>query len=435
MTAAKVTKIQRMWERVQTEPGLKRNVAVLAVLLVLAGVVGGYIFSHARMNWPWANEFWFNATFQSAPAISPGNGQEVRIAGVKVGEVREASVSDEGKAVLALSIDRKYRVYDNATLVLRPKSPLNEMYIELNPGGPPAKPLPEDGTLPASATTRPVQIDEVLGHLDDNTRTALATLLAESDAALASAPHSLPAGLRASNQVAHKLEPVVKALQTRKENLRKLVSSLSTIAYMSGQNDRRLTELVSSMHGTLATVGGTSRSVDAALAELPELTGRLRSAMDNTQRLADQLDPTLDNLQRASDTLPESLSSFTDTVDQVGRTIDDAQPVVAKAGPVVRDLRPFVTDLNLALPDLKSSTARLDELTEYSVPHLDDLAAFVYNTRSAYSLEDANQGILRGQLTLAPESVTGLKILVDRFPALFAGSGASAPNSMTPKPR
>ncbi len=51
------------------------------------------------------------------------------------------------------------------------------------------------------------------------------------------------------------------------------------------------------------------------------------------------------------------------------------------------------------------STADLRPLTEMAVPHLDDLAAFVYNTNSVASLRDANRGILRGLFAISPESV------------------------------
>lgn len=430
---AKISRSRRVWERVRNEPGLKRNVVILCILLVLASVSGGIILSNARASWPWESQYWFAATFQNAPAISPGNGQEVRIAGVKVGEIREASVSGDGKAVLRMSIDPKFKVYKNARLTLRPKSPLNEMYMEVNPGGPPSPQLPENGVLPVTSAQPPVQVDEVLGHLDDNTRKALQVLLAQSDAALANAPETLPNGLNATDQVAQRLQPVVQALDARKEKLRGLIHSLSVISTTAGKNDQRLTDLAAHLQDTLGTVGNGSKSLDVSIQQLPELTGRLRTAMDSTQRLSDQLDPALNNLRAASGSLPGSLSKASGTVDQLGRTVDEARPVVNKAGPVVSDLRPLVEDLHAALPDLKSSTGRLNELTSYSLPHLTDLQAFVYNTRSAYSLKDANGGILRGQQEYAPQSVTGLTGLSKRFPQLFSGPQGSTP-APTPIP-
>lgn len=394
-----------LWQRVRSEPGLFRNVFVLAGLMVLGAVVAGYILSNQRFTWPWTDRFVFNASFTEAPAVSPGNGQEVRIAGVSVGEISDASVGDRGKAVLELSIDPQYRVYDNARLVLRPKSPLNEMYVELDPGSEQGKPLSEGQTLPAANSHRPIQVDQVLGHLDGNTREALTSLLSESDTALASAPGKLPGGIDATSRVVTDLKPVVEALQTRKDSLARLVTSLGQISSAVGGNDKRLSEVASSLQTTLRSLNKNSGPLNSTLSQLPDVTDQLTAAMESVQTLSGELDPTLDNLKKASGELPDALDRLTGTVDKVGETVDQAAPVVRKARPVVADLRPLVSDVNAALPDLRASTGRLDHVTGAAVPYLNDLAAFITNTRSVTSLEDANGGILRGLLEITPTSL------------------------------
>jgi phospholipid/cholesterol/gamma-HCH transport system substrate-binding protein len=399
------SRVTRAWERVRSEPKLGRNVSILAVLVVLGAVSGGTILSHQRFDWPWVDRFTFYASFDNAPAVSPGHGQEVRIAGVSVGEIKAASVSDDGKAKLELAIDPQYHVYDNARVVLRPKSPLNEMYVEVNPGGPPGKQLAGGDALPVRNSERPVQVDEVLAHLDDNTRAALTSLLDESDTALAHAPQNLADGVSGTAQVARDLQPVVTALRTRKETLAKLVTALSQVSSTVGGDQARLTELAADLQKTLNAVGSHSDSVNAALGQLPDLTTQLKRATDSVQGLSDQLDPTLDNLQKATGTLPGSLEKLTSTVDQVGKTVDVANPVVTKAGPVVQDLRPFVTDLNASLPALAQVSSRLDPITSGVLPYLGDLGAFVTQTSSATSLRDGSGGILRGLLQFGPSSL------------------------------
>lgn len=398
-------RLTRAWQRTKSEPGLFRNVAIMAVLLVLGLAVGGWILGNQRFNPPWSDELTFAATFEATPAISPGNGQEVRIAGVAVGDVRSASVDDHGNAVLELAVDRQHRVYDNAKVVLRPKSPLNEMYVELSPGGPPARELVDDDVLPVGNSESPTQIDEVLGHLDDNTRVALTSLLSESDTALANAPAALPDGLRNADGVLADLKPVTEQLDGRRDKIARLISALSRISTAVGGNNERITRLATSLQQTLTVIDRQNPALDDALGQLPGLTGQLDASMRGVTDLAGELDPALGNIKAASGTLPGALSRVTDSVDRLDSTLDTLSPVIAKARPVVGDLRPAVGDLNGALGDLVPISEQLDPVTSGLVPYLGDLQAFVYNTNSVVSLRDANRGILRGLLQASPTSL------------------------------
>jgi phospholipid/cholesterol/gamma-HCH transport system substrate-binding protein len=415
-----MSRIKRTWQRVNSEPRLKRNVLAVAALVAAGLFAGGYILTMQQVRLPWEDKKFFSVTFENAPAVNPSSRQEVRIAGVGVGDIREASVDDRGHARLELAIDRGYEIYENARVVLRPKSPLNEMYIELNPGGPPGKPLPDDGVLPVANSVRPVQVDEALGHLDTNTMQALTTLLAESDAALANAPGKLPEGLDATDEVVNDLRQVVNALQSRKETLQQLITALGQISAATGDHDKRLSELAGSLQKTLSVVGERNGDLDAALAQLPDFTKQLEQATGSIGALSDQLNPTLDNLRAASGTLPDALDRFGKTVDKVGETVDTAKPVVDKAVPVVRDLRPFIGDVNGALPDLKDVTGRLGTVTSAVLPYLNDLAAFVTNSRSITSLRDGTGGAYRAVAQLSPESISGLLPIL---PALQAAAG------------
>jgi phospholipid/cholesterol/gamma-HCH transport system substrate-binding protein len=399
-------RVRRALDRVKREPGLKKNVAALVLLVLLAGVSGVIILGNERVGFPWERaKFVFYATFDRTPGVSPGHGQEVRIAGVPVGEIDNAGVDSAGKAVLKLSIDSKYPVYDNANLVMRPKSPLNEMYVEISPGGPPGHRLSSGATLPVTHSQSPVEIDQALDHLDGNAREALSTLLAESDTALANAPSTLPGGLSASDVLVKRLTPVLTAINTRRANLQRLVTSLAEIASAVGGDDSTLSHLASSLQTTLDAMGSGSSALNSSLALLPNLLSQLKSATDAVSTLSAQLNPTLSNLKTASGSLPTALRKVTDTLDQVKETVAHAAPVIKIGVPVVQDLRPLVGDVAAALPDLTDLTVRADPVTAMLVKYLPDAGAFVLNTRSMTSLTDASGGILRGMLVIQPSAV------------------------------
>jgi phospholipid/cholesterol/gamma-HCH transport system substrate-binding protein len=390
----------RGWERARTVPGLGRDVTAIVALILAGLLVAGVILAKQRVHWPWQDEVILKADFRSVPAISPGNGQEVRIAGVTVGRITEAEVTDDGRARLTLSLDPGHPVYKDTHMVLRPKTPLNDMYVEMSQGTEQAGELKDGSVIPVDQTSNPVQIDEVLGHLDESTRAALTSLLGESDIALANAATDLPKGLDAADNVLGTFQPVVKAMAQRRESIAFLVTALQQIASAVGKDDERLQHLVTSLATTLTTLAGHDDDVRAALSALPGASDQLREATSAVTGLSAELDPALVNLRKASGELPSALESLGDVAREVEDTAIRARPVVEQLRPVVADLRPFVNALQPTLSDVVPIAARLDRGTQVLVSRFVDLQAFVYNTASFVSLQDANGGVLRGQTSV-----------------------------------
>lgn len=409
MTQPQPGLLRRTMQNIRREPGLGRNVVALAVVIALGMLCGGYILSQQRFNPPWEDSQFVYATFSEAPALAPGRGQEVRMGGVIVGDIRSSELSERGNALVLLSVDRAVYdgpIYDNATVVLRPKSPLNEMYVEMDPGSPEGgEPLPPYGVLPIGNARPPVQVDASLAHLDKNALAALQSLLSASDVALARAPQELPAGLESADELVQNMRPVVEELDLRRERIATLITSVSQLSGALGENDERLTRLAESLQTTLAAVSDQSTQLRASLNQLPGVVDGLESSTASVQQLSDQLDPTLDGVLAASETLPGALDRFTETVDTLDVTVDRAAPVAEGLRPVVADLRPFVADLNATLPDLQAVSGQLDPVTAGLVQYLPDLQAFVYQTSSLTSLRDANGGILRGLLQFGGSTV------------------------------
>lgn len=390
----------RVVQQARSVPGLGRNVVGLLILATVGIVALVLILLNQRFTPPWEDKFVFSAVFDEVPAVNPSQKPLVRIAGVEVGEITDSEVTSDGAAQLTFAIEPDQRIYDDARLVLRPKNALNEMYVELNPGGREGKLLPENGVIPVSQTERPVQPDEVFAHLDRRARDGLGALLAVSDVALANAPGRLPEGLTAVNTTATRFKPLLEKLQTRRENIRQLVTSLSQITTAVGGNNERLTMLADSLQQTLGTLAQRNDELRSSLEQLPGTTGELRRAMTGVRGLTDQLNPTLDNLGRASEQLPSTLQRVSGLVDKVDQTVRSAKPVVSRAGPVVRDLRPIIGDLHGTLEHLEPVARRLDPVTKTLVPYLDDLMAFTYNTSSVFSPSDENGGFVRGQVAI-----------------------------------
>ena len=160
-----------------------RDFVALAVLFLIGIGVSGYLLSNQRLYLPkWVpgvgSDFYkVNAEFWTAQAVTPGQGQTVNVAGVKVGEITKVELRD-GVAVVQLSIRPKFApIYRDAHMLLRPKTGLKDMIVEMDPGTKEAGALPEGGTSPVQNTAPDVNLDEILSSLDSDTTTYLPILV------------------------------------------------------------------------------------------------------------------------------------------------------------------------------------------------------------------------------------------------------------------
>ena len=136
---------------------------IAIILLVAAGIVMTlWIFTQQKASLPsWVpivgEEFdHITGDFTTAQAVTPGQGQAVDIASVQIGKVTSVDLED-GHAVVGMDIEPKYMelIRPNASLLLRPKTNLNDMVVEIDPGS--GKGHIEDGYNFPLARTEPNQ--------------------------------------------------------------------------------------------------------------------------------------------------------------------------------------------------------------------------------------------------------------------------------------
>ena len=120
-----------------------------------------------------SDRFELKGEFTSAQAVTPGQGQSVTINGVKVGEISKVDLENDN-AVVTMAIDDKYGslIKSDATMLPRPRTGLNDMVIEIDPGTS-DRTIEEDSTVPTTQTEAQVQPDEFLATLDADTRAYL----------------------------------------------------------------------------------------------------------------------------------------------------------------------------------------------------------------------------------------------------------------------
>lgn len=398
MNAKKKRSAGQRWERLISTPGLKKDVVALGLLIAVAigSMAGTGYFLGGTL--PWTDHYVLRAEFEEVPGLNPNATPHVAtIAGVRVGDITGYEATDRGTAIVTMELDENVpTIYDNATALLRPKNPLNDMQITINPGNEPGKPIASGGMIPVGQTKRPIQINEALQHLDDRAQAAVTDLMVASDVALANAPKQFPEGIKATDQTLTTLRPVMESLSTRRDNIAKLVTALGHIANALGGDRERATRLADSLQTTLGVIAANDRDLVATFNEFPGLSDKLHDALSATQDLTKELNPTLDNLSDASDELPDALERFEKTTDELGDTVDSARDFAHEAKSVVKDLRPFVNKLHDSMDDLIGITRTLDRDTDTIFNYLTVLHVFTSTTSSVFGAGDGTGNNIRG---------------------------------------
>ncbi len=108
----------------------------------------------------------------------------MRVAGVQVGDIGKVELED-GRAVVEMQIRPEYKglVRQDATVLLRPKTGLKDMFLEVDPGD--GAPVPEEGRIELANTAPDVDPDEILRVLDGDTRDYLKLLIGGAGKGLA----------------------------------------------------------------------------------------------------------------------------------------------------------------------------------------------------------------------------------------------------------
>jgi phospholipid/cholesterol/gamma-HCH transport system substrate-binding protein len=343
----------------------KHATEALAVfaLIAVAAAVSLYILDNQRMRFPWQDApLRLNAEFSTAQAVMPGQGQTVRVSGVRIGDIGQVELKD-GRAVVEMAIDPEYEgmVRTDATALLRPKTGLKDMFIDLEPGSDDAPAAKEGFTIPVSATAPDVNPDEILAELDTDTRDYLRLLISDGARGLKGHGLELRELLRRFEPTHRDLALVNSAVATRRANLRRLIRSLNTLNAELASRGDDLAGLVDTSAAVMRQFAAEEANVSAAVSELPGALQQTTSTMAQLERYGTLLGPTAEKLRPAA----RALAPANDALRPLAREStpalrDDIRPFVREARPVVRDLRPAAKNLAAATPALTRSFMRFN---------------------------------------------------------------------------
>jgi phospholipid/cholesterol/gamma-HCH transport system substrate-binding protein len=390
-----------------------RDFIALGVIALLAVLIGGYILSNQRFYLPaWVpivgSDFVdYYAQFSTAQAVTPGQGQTVIVAGVTIGEIGGVTL-ENGTAMVEMKIREKYaHIYKDATALLRPKTGLNDMVIELNPGSASSGEIARGGTLPVARTRPNVNPDEILAGLDADTRAYLQLLVNGGGEALNGNSKELSATLKRFDPITVYLAQIGKEMGRRQAYIKQGIHNFRLLTEELGARDTQLARWVRSSNDVFAVFASQQTNLRSTLSLLPGALDATNNAVLDSDALTSQMGPALKKLQPTAVGTAASLKSLQLFAKATTPVFEDQlRPFTAEAGPTVAALKPAAADLAATAPQLDTTFTVLNTLTNelaYNPPgsqegYLFWLAWGNHLAASMLSSQDAHGPLRRGTL-------------------------------------
>jgi phospholipid/cholesterol/gamma-HCH transport system substrate-binding protein len=411
-----------------------KDFIAIIVLLVIAVGVGGYILSNQRFYLPhWVPVLGSDFVdrkmeISTAQALMPGQGQEVAIAGVKVGEIGKVDLVD-GRAVVTMKIHRQdAQLYNNATAVVRPKTGLNDMTIQLDPGTPSAGKAPADWVIPASRTEATVNFDQILASLDTDTREYLQILLGEAGRGLKGRSNDLANAFRRFEPTSRDVDAITKLLATRSDNIKRSVNNFRKLTEAVAGKDKDLSQLIDASNAVFQSFTNQDRALRSALQQLPPTLQVAQTNLTKANKLANVLGPTLQDLRPAARALGPTLKQMRPFLEESTPIIQNQiRPFARESLPTIRILRPAAQNLAKLTPDLTSAfqvvNILLNELAfnppgDQEEGYLFWAAWTNHAGNSIFGAQDAMGAIRRGAVLASCSTLQTLPNLIKANPRL-----------------
>jgi phospholipid/cholesterol/gamma-HCH transport system substrate-binding protein len=389
-----------------------KDFIAITVMVLLAVTTLLIILSNQKAALPgWVpglgREFYsINAEFETAQAITPGQGQAAVIAGINVGKVGAAELED-GVAKVRLDIEPEYRdlLHQDAEFLLRPRTGLSDMVIEIDPGttGPP----PEEGsTLPLAQGLSNVQLDQFWATLDRDTQDYLVLLLNAAGVGLDGKGRELSQALRRFGPFAQYTAKLNGLLEERRDNIADNINAFSKIATELGNNDEAVADFITNSKNNLQAWADEEASLREALVELPPTLRAAKDGLAKSSRLSRVVRPTLLGLIPGAKDLKGGLQAL----QTLGRTVtplvrDDIRPFTREVQPVFTDLGNTSRQAQVTTRQVRGFYVNLNRLLDmwaYNPPG-DLQEGFLFwspwlaqNTNSSANAQDAGGPVRRG---------------------------------------
>src|SRR4051794_31750534 len=332
--------------------------------------------------------------FRNAFSLVPG--EDVKVAGVKVGKIKSLDVTPDQKAAVVFTITRPgfddFR--SDAECTIRPQSLIGEKFIECTP----TQPRPAGAEIPAALpkipdghdgagqhlidenhTTVPVDVDLINNVLRLPYRQRLGIIINEFGTALAGRGEDLNEVIRNADPALAATDKVVKLLAGQNRVLADLAKNSDISLAPLAREKRSLQDAIVQSADLATATAERQRPFQRQFQLLPPFLRQLRPTLISLGNFADQATPVLSNLHAVAPEVSRLIkasgpfaTSGTKALVSLGKASVPGRKALVAAAPIVDDLaslakvgKPLAQNVKALLTSFKS-TGGIERLLDYT---------------------------------------------------------------------
>src|SRR3954447_14629547 len=284
------------------------------------------------------------AIFDDVASAVPG--EDVKIAGAKVGKIDAMEVTGRNKAAVTLAItDADFTPFHrNAHCTIRPQSLIGEKYVECDPGTSSSAELrtiddglPGEGDafLPLANTSAPVDIDLINNIMRLPYRARFSIILSELGAGFAGRGGDLNALIRRADPALRETNEVLKQLASENVTLSNLATKGDQALAPLARERKHLSGFISHSNEVNEATAAESANIERGIQKLPTFLRELKPYLSDLGALSESMTPVLTDLNQAAPSLAQmtqALGPFstaaTKSLVSLGNAADVGGPVL-----------------------------------------------------------------------------------------------------------
>ncbi|GAB3157205.1 MCE family protein [Amycolatopsis sp. NPDC004378] len=261
--------------------------ALLAVSITNSGVGAGMTYS---------------AKFLDATSLNVGD--DVRISGVRVGQVSSLEISDHNRALVGFSLDRGRRLPADVKAVIKYRNMVGQRYVALERGTTGTRDLlPEGGEIPLDRTTPALDLTDLFNGFKP-----LFQALSPTDV----------------NELSGE---IVQVLQGEGGTVESLLAHTGSLTTTLASRDKVIGEVIGNLNSVLKTVNGKGDALANLVSTLRQLVSGLagdRAAIgDAISGIGDLTQSTAGLFEQARPPLKESIAGLQEVASTLGQNQSD----------------------------------------------------------------------------------------------------------------